>query len=129
MMEIFVFILIVIGCVVCKKWSDFYNEQIENKYGAGCINWLWSIILAVLLTATFLTIGESAFWLFLLFTLGGAVLSVWLCYQKLLSWGATSEEAKLGGAAQAASVVGIAALLLFIILLVFGGTSKKRRRR
>lgn len=127
-MEIVVFILIVIGCVLCHKLSTSYNQRIEEKYCKGCINWWWSVIIAVLLTATLLTIGENTFWVFLLLTIGSAGLSAWLTYRKMLIWGATSKEAGLGSIAQVASAIGIAAAIVFIIFLLFGGSSKKRRR-
>ena len=128
-MEIVVFVLIIIVCVLCHKLSAAYNERIEEKYCEGCINWWCSITIAVLLTATLLTIGENSFGIFLLFTVGVAILSAWFCYKKMIGWGATSKEAKLGCVAQVASAIGIAAAIIFILFLFFGGSSKKRRRR
>ena len=128
-MEITVFILIVIGVFVCHTLSTSYNERIEEKYCEGCINWLWSAVTAVLFVTSILTVGENAFSLFLLLTLGVAVLSAWLCYKKMTGWGATPREAKLGSIAQVASAVGIAAAIILILLLLFGGSKKKRRRR
>lgn len=127
-MEIVVFILIVIGCALCHKLSTSYNQRIEEKYSNGCINWWWSVIIAALLTATLLTIGENIFWFFLLLAIGSAGLSAWLIYRKMLIWGATSKEAGLGSIAQVASAIGIAAAIVFIIFLLFGDSSKKHRR-
>lgn len=127
-MEIVAFILIVIGCVLCHKLSASYNQRIEEKYCKGCITWWWSVIIAVLLTATLLTIGENTFWFFLFLTVGSAGLSAWLTYRKMLIWGATSKEAGLGSIAQVASAIGIAAAIVFVILLLFDGSRKKRRR-
>ena len=128
-MEIFVFILIVIACILCYKLSKDYNERMEDKYYQACINWWWSVATAVLAAAAILTIGETTFWLFLFLALGVAGLSAWFTYKKMISWGATSKEAGLGSAAQVASAVGIAALILFVILLLFGGSGKKKRKR
>ena len=128
-MEIVVFILIVIVCILCYKLSKNYNQRIEDKYYKGCINWWWSVGTALLAAAAILTIGESIFWLFLFLTLGVAGLSAWCTYQKMISWGATSKEAGLGGAAQIASAVGIAALILFVIVLLFGDSGKKKQKR
>ena len=126
--EIAVFILAVIGCILCHSLATAYNQRIEKKYCRGCINW-WSAGVAVLLAAAILTIGEDSFWIFLLLVLCGAGVSAYLCYRKMIDWGATAKEAGLGSAAQVASVVGIAAAILFVLLLLFGGSSKKRRRR
>jgi len=128
-MDIVVFILIVIGCVLCRKLSTSYNQQVEEKYCEGCINWWWSITIAVLMAATLLTIGENTIWLFLILTLCSAGLSAWLSYKKMIGWGATAKEAGLGSAAQVASAIGIAAAIIFILFLIFGGSSKKCRRR
>ena len=128
-MEIFVFIIIVVGIILCHKLSTAYNEKIEEKYCEGCINWWWSITIAVLLAATLLTIGENSFWIFLVLTVGASSLSAWLCYKKMIGWSATHKEAKLGCVAQVASAIGIAAAIIFILFLFFGGSSKKRRRR
>lgn len=62
-MEIVVFILIVVGCVLCHKLSTSYNDRVKEKYCMGCINWWWSAAIAVLLAATMLTIGEQIFWI------------------------------------------------------------------
>lgn len=128
-MEIVVFILIVVGCVLCHKLSTAYNQKIEEKYCQGCINWWWSVAIAVLLAATLLTIGENLFYLFLLLTVATASLSAWLCHKKMIGWGATTREAGWGSAAQVASALGIAAAIIFVLLLLFGGSGKKRRRR
>lgn len=128
-MDLVVFILVVVGCILCHTLSTSYNQKVEGKYYQGCINWWWSVTTAVLLAGTFLTIGEETFQIFLLLTIGCACLSAWLCYQKMLSWGATAGEAGWGSVAQIASAIGIAAAILFILLIFFGGPSKKRRRR
>ena len=128
-MEIVVFILIAIACILCYKLSKDYNQRMEDKYYKGCINWWWSVGTAVLAAVAILTIGETIFWLFLFLALGIAGLSAWLTYKNMIGWGATSKEAGLGSAAQVASAVGIAALILFVILLLFGGPSKKNRKR
>lgn len=128
-MEIVVFVLIIITCVLCHKLSTAYNELIKEKYCEGCINWWWSITIAVLLTATLLTIGENTFWIFLLLTLGAAGLSAWLCHKKMISWGATSKEAGLGGIVQVTSSIGIAAAIIFILGWICSNSNKKRRRR
>ena len=127
-MEFVVLFLIVIGVVLCHKLSIAYNEQIKSKYRVGCINWWWSVGIAVLLAATLLTIGENSFWLFLLLTLSLAGFSAWLCYKKMMAWGATTREAVWGSVSQVASAIGIAAAIVFILLLLFGGSNKKRRR-
>ena len=121
-MEIVVFILIVVGCVLCHKLSTCYNDRVKEKYCMGCINWWWSAAIAVLLAATMLTIGEQSFWIFI------ALLSAWLAYRQMINWGAPSKEAVFGGLAQVASAIGIAATILLVLLLLFGGSSKKRRR-
>lgn len=127
-MEILILTLIVIGIILCHKLSTSYNQKIKEKYCEGCINWRWSVMIAVLLAATLLTIGDNPFWIFLLLTIGSAGLSAWLTYRKMLVWGATTKEAGLGSIAQVASAIGIAAAIVFIILLLFGGSRKKRRR-
>ena len=127
-MEILILTLIVIGIILCHKLSTSYNQKIKEKYCEGCINWCWSVMIAVLLAATLLTIGDNPFWIFLLLTIGSAGLSAWLTYRKMLVWGATTKEAGLGSIAQVASAIGIAAAIVFIILLLFGGSRKKRRR-
>ena len=128
-MEVFVFILIVIGCILCHKLSTSYNRRMEATYGQGCINWWWSAAITLLLVGTLLTIGEDNFLLFLLLTVGCAALSAWLCYRKMTAWGASSNETAKGCAAQVASAVGIAAAILFVLFLLFGSSDKKRRRR
>lgn len=128
-MEIAVLIFIIIVIILCHKLSAAYSKRVEEKYGEGCINWWWSIGIASLLTAALLTIGQRAFWIFLLLTLGVAVLSAWFCYRKMIGWGAAAREAGLGGAAQMASAIGIAAAVVLILLLLFSGSGKKRRRR
>ena len=128
-MEIIVFILIVIACVACHKLAKEYNRQMEDKYCQGCINWFWTVVVAVSLVATILTIGEETFWIFLLLTICLAALSVWLCSRKVKAWGASSKETVLGCAAQIASVIGIAAAIIFVMALIFGDSGKKRRRR
>lgn len=128
-MEIAVFILIVIACILCYKLSKDYNQRMEDKYYKGCINWWWSVGTAVLAAAAIMTIGEATFWLFLFLALGIAGLSAWFTYKKMIGWGATSKEAGLGSAAQVASAVGVAALILFVIVLMFGDSGKKKRKR
>ena len=128
-MEIFVFILVVIACILCYKLSKDYNERIEDKYYKQCINWWWSVATALLTVAAVLTIGEDIFWLHAILALSVAALSSWFTYRKMISWGATPKEAGFGCAAQIASSVGIAALILFVIILLFGGSSKKKRKR
>lgn len=76
-----------------------------------------------------MTIGEEVFGLFLVLTLVAAGLSAWLCYRKMIGWGATSGEAFAGSVAQVASAVGIAAAILLILFWLFGVSEKKRRRR
>ena len=127
-MEIVVFIIIVVGCVLCHKLSTSYNDRVKEKYCMGCINWWWSAAIAVLLAATMLTIGEQIFWIFIVLTLCSALLSAWLAYRQMINWGASSKEASLGCLAQVASAIGIAATILLVLLLLFGGSSKKRRR-
>ena len=127
-MEIAVFILIVIVCILCYKLSKGYNERMEDKYHKECINWWWSVAIAVLTVSAILTIEESIFWLHLCLALAVAGLSALFTYKKMISWGAASKEAALGSVAQVASVVGIAALILFVILLLFGGSNKKKRK-
>lgn len=128
-MEIVVFILVVIGWVLCQTLSTSYNQRIKEKYCTGCINWCWSVIIAVLLTATLLTIEEDTFWIFLLLTIGSAGLSAWLTYRKMLMKGATPKEAGLGSIAQVAFAISIAAAIVFIIFLFFCGSDKKRRKK
>ena len=122
-------VIIIVGCVLCHKFATGYDEYIEDKYCKGCITWWWSVLTAVLLTATLFTDGGDIFWLFFLLTLGSAGLSGWVTYREMIGWGATSKEARIGGLAQIASAIGIAAAIIFILLLLFGGSSKKRRRR
>lgn len=126
-MEIVVLILIIIGIVLCHKLSTSYNELVEDKYHQGCINWWWSAAIAVLLAVTILTIGEENFWLFLVVTLCISLFSAWLTYRNMIKWGASSNEALLGGLAQIGSAIGIAAAIIFILLLLFGGSRKKKR--
>ena len=83
-MEIVVFILIVVGCVLCHKLSTSYNDRVKEKYCMGCINWWWSAAIAVLLAATMLTIGEQIFWIFIVLTLCSALLSAWLAYRQMI---------------------------------------------
>lgn len=128
-MEIIVLILIIIGIILCHKLSSTYNEKMEEKYGQGCINWLLSVITAVLLAATLLTIGEDYFWICLISTIVSTAISAGLTYRKMISWSATSQEAISGSVAQAASAVGIAAAIVFVVFLLFGGSDKKRKRR
>lgn len=128
-MEFVALVFLVIGIVLCHKLSASYNQRIKEKYCEGCINWWWSVVIAILLSAAFLTIGEDAFWLFLLLTVGSAGLSAWLTYRKMLAWGATSKEAGMGSIAQVASSVGIAAAITFAVFLIFGDSGKKRKRK
>ena len=131
-MEIVVFILIVTGCILCHKLSTAFNQKIEEKYCQGCINWWWSVAIAVLLAATLLTIGEDLFTLFLFLTVAASSLSAWLCHRKMTGWGATTSEAGWGCVAQVASAIGIAAAIIFVLFLLFmlfGESEKKRRRR
>ena len=128
-MEIFILILIIIGCILCHKLSTYYNDKIEEKYHQGCINWWLSVIIAVALAATLLTIGEEYFLFCLISTIISAVISAWLTYRKMTSYGATSKEIILGCLAQVASAIGIAAAIIFVIFLLFGGSDKKRKRR
>jgi hypothetical protein len=81
-MEIVVFILIVMACVLCHKLSTSYNQQIEEKYCQGCSNWWWSAAIVALLAATILTIGEHSFWIFLLLTVGSADLGACFATRK-----------------------------------------------
>ena len=127
-MEIVVFILIVVGCVLCHKLSTSFNDRVKEKYCMGCINWWWSAAIAVLLAATMLTIGEQSFWIYIVLTICTALLSAWLAYRQMINWGAPSKEAVFGGLTQVASAIGIAATILLVLLLLFGGSSKKRRR-
>ena len=128
-MNVVWFILAVIGCVLCHKLSADYDQYVKDKFHRGCISWGWSVVTAVLLTATLLTIGEDLFWLFLLLTIVCAALSAWITYRNMTAWGATSREAGVGGAAQVASAIGIAAAIIFLLALFLGGSKKKRRRR
>ena len=128
-MEIVVFIIIVAGCILCHKLSASYNRQIEEKYCQGCINWWWSALTAVLAVITVGFAEDAAFLIFLVLTIASWVLSTWLTYKKIVSWGADKKEAQLGSAAQAASVVGVAAAIIFFLLLFFGGSNGKNRRR
>ena len=128
-MEIVVFIIIVAGCILCHKLSTSYNRQIEEKYCQGCINWWWSALTAVLAVITVGFAEDAAFLIFLVLTIASWVLSTWLTYKKIVSWGADKKEAQLGSAAQAASVVGVAAAIIFFLLLFFGGSNGKNRRR
>ncbi len=128
-MEVFVFILIVIGFILCYKLSKTYNERMEEKYCQGCINWWMSALTAVLLAATVLTIGQEYFLICLIAAIISAVISVVLTYKRMTVWKATSDEIVLGCLAQTASAVGIAAAVVFLVLVLFGGSDNKRRRR
>ena len=128
-MNVAIFIVTVIGCILCHKLSTSYDQQVKQKYRRGCINWWWSAIVAVLLAATLLTIGEDLFWIFVALTVCCSVLSAFLAYRKMIGWGAASTEALLGSLAQVASAIGIAAGIIFIMFLLFGGSNKKRRRK
>lgn len=126
-MEVIIFIIAVIFCILCYSLSSSFNESMKSKYRRGCINWVWSVVTAVLLTAALLTIGETLFWVFLPLTLLSAGVSAWLTYAEMTAWGASSRESALGAAAQAASAVGIAAAIVFVMLMLFGGKKKRRR--
>lgn len=128
-MELFVLILIIIGCILCHKLSTSYNERMEEKYCQGCINWWMSVITAVLLAATILTIGEEYFLICLISTIISSIISAFITYRRMSVWKATSDEIVLGCLAQIASSVGVAAAIVFIILLLFGGSDNKRKRR
>lgn len=128
-MEMAVFILIVVGCVLCYVLSTSYNQRIKEKYCTECVNWCQSAIIAVLLTATLLTIDENTFWIFLLLTIGSAGISAWLTYRKMLICGATPKEAGLGSIAQVAFAISIAAAIVFVIVLFFCSSEKKRRKK
>ena len=128
-MEIAVLILVIVGCILCHKLSTAYNRKMEDKYYKTCINWWWSVAIAVLLAATLLTLGDDICKLFLALTIVAAGLSAWLCYRKMIGWGATAGEAGKGSVAQVASAIGIAAAILFVLLLMFGDSRKPRRRR
>lgn len=128
-MEIFILILIIIGCILCHKLSTSYNEHMEEKYCQGCINWWMSAITAVLLAFTILTIGEEYFWVCLISTIISSIISAFITYRRMSVWKASSDEIALGCLAQVVSAVGIAAAIVFVILLIFGGSDKKRKRR
>ncbi len=128
-MEILVLILIIIGCIICHTMSTSYNERIEEKYHQGCINWWLSVIIAVFLAATLLTIGDDYFCICLILTIVSVGISAVFTYRKMSSWGATSQESLLGSIAQVASAVGIAAAIILVLVVLFGGSDKKRKRR
>ena len=128
-MELIVFVIVVIACIVCYKLSTSYNQHIEDKYYQGCINWLWSVITAVLAVITVGFAEDVAFYIFLVLTIVSLLLSIWMSFKRMIRLGATTKEARLGSAAQAASTVGIAAAIIFFLLLFFGGSNRKKCKR
>ena len=127
-MEIAVFVVIVIFCILCYKLSDSFNQQTEKIYGQGCVNGGWSLLTAVLIAVALFTIGEKQFWLFAVLSLCSVGVSAWCAYEKMISLEAPPEDALKGALAQAASSVGIAAAIIFMLFLFFDHNQKRRRR-
>ena len=75
-MEIAIFIIAVIGIVLCYKLSTLYNRQVEKKYGQGCVNWWMSVANAILAVITFGFAEDIWFYVFLVLTIGLVVISL-----------------------------------------------------
>lgn len=128
-MEIAVFILIIAGCILCHLFSKKFNEEIEDKYGQGCVSVWWSVIIAVLTVATLFASESEHFWIFCLLAVIFAVIGGCSSYNKVLDLGGTQKEALSGFFAQLAGAVGITATILFILIVISGFSSRRRKRR
>ena len=127
-MEIAIFIVAVIGIVLCYKLSTSYNRQVEKKYGQGCVNWWLSVANAILAVITFGFAEDIWFYIFLMLTIGLVVISLLIAYKTMIGWGSSKQEAWKACAAQFGSTVGIAAAILLVLLLLFGGSNRRKRR-